>query len=206
MSPLSQTVILCFYFINLFVHFSELFTTVLDMLATLIHSTLIPDNHSERDENKKLYINLIKKLRKELGERRNPSLKLVRQLLPLIKIPVEIITCDPVGTYIDTKGNKVIGFDISDRTPGLNPTDKQRVNVWEMIESQKNPAPLSWAWFTGVKMQRKTLKYEEEHRLMRFHTHNMTKAKSYYYQPIRATPYRYLAERHYVSLFHFFCR
>lgn len=69
---------------------SELFTTVLDMLATLIHSTLISDSQSERDENKKLYINLMKKLKKELGDRNNPSVKFVRQLLPLSKQTCEV--------------------------------------------------------------------------------------------------------------------
>lgn len=43
----------------------ELFTTVVDMLATLIHSTLISDSQSDRsDENKKHYLNLMKKLKK----------------------------------------------------------------------------------------------------------------------------------------------
>lgn len=72
---------------------SELFTTVLDMLATLIHSTLISDSQSERDENKKIYINLMKKLKKELGDRNNPSVRFVRQLLPLSKQTCEVSDC-----------------------------------------------------------------------------------------------------------------
>lgn len=69
---------------------SELFTTVLDMLATLIHSTLISDSQSERDENKKLYTNLMKKLKKELGDKSNASVKFVRQLLLLSKQTCEV--------------------------------------------------------------------------------------------------------------------
>lgn len=61
------------------------------MLATLIHSTLISDSQSERDENKKLYINLMKKLKKELGDKSNASVKFVRQLLPLSKQTCEVI-------------------------------------------------------------------------------------------------------------------
>lgn len=77
------------------------------MLSTLIHSTLISDSQSERDDNKKLYTNLMKKLRKELAERNNPTILFLRQLLPLAK-PVnsnfcEITACEPVGSLMDTK-------------------------------------------------------------------------------------------------------
>lgn len=68
----------------------ELFTTVVDMLATLVHSTLVSDSQSERDENKKLYLNLMKKLKKEIGEKNNASIRVIRQLLPLYKQPSEV--------------------------------------------------------------------------------------------------------------------
>ncbi|KAG4072103.1 hypothetical protein HA402_015602 [Bradysia odoriphaga] len=160
---------------------SELFTTVLDMLATLIHSTLISDSQSERDENKKLYINLMKKLKKELGDRNNPSVRFVRQLLPLSKQTCEVIACESAGCLTDTKGNKISGFDSIDKKPGLKLSDKQRVNVWDFLEGHKNPAPLSWAWFGAVKMERRPLHYEETHRLLKYHTHSLVKPSSYYY-------------------------
>lgn len=72
------------------------------MLATLIHSTVVTDSQSERDE-KKLYTNLMKKLRKELSDRNSTSVKLVRQLLPLAKQTCEVIACEPVGNGNDTK-------------------------------------------------------------------------------------------------------
>lgn len=95
----------------------EIFTTVLDMLATLIHSTLITDSQSDRDENKKLYINLMKKLKKELGDKTNASVKFVRQLLPLSKLTCEVIACESAGCLTDTKGNKISGFDSIDKKP-----------------------------------------------------------------------------------------
>ena len=94
---------------------SELFTTVIDMLATLIHSTLVSDSQSEKDENKKHYQNLMKKLKKELGERNSVSIRYVRQLLPLPKQTMEVIACEPVGCLTDTKGNKITGFDSIDK-------------------------------------------------------------------------------------------
>lgn len=96
---------------------SEIFTTVLDMLATLIHSTLICDSQSERDENKKLYTNLMKKLKKEIGEKSNASVRFVRQLLPLSKQTCEVIACESAGCLTDTKGNKISGFDSIDKKP-----------------------------------------------------------------------------------------
>lgn len=94
---------------------SELFTTVIDMLATLIHSTLVSDSQSEKDENKKHYQNLMKKLKKELGDRNSQSIQFVRQLLPLPKLTMEVIACEPVGSLTDTKGNKIAGFDSIDK-------------------------------------------------------------------------------------------
>lgn len=77
----------------------------LDMLTTLIHSTLITDN--ERDENKKLHTNLTKKLRKELADKNSSTIKLLRQLLPHAKSACsntcEVIACEPVGSLMDTK-------------------------------------------------------------------------------------------------------
>lgn len=93
----------------------ELFTTVIDMLATLVHSTLVSDSQIEKDENKKHYQNLMKKLRKELGDRSNPSAQHVRQLLPMAKVTSEIIACEQIGCLTDTKGNKIAGFDSIDK-------------------------------------------------------------------------------------------
>lgn len=46
-------------------NFSELFTTVLDMLAALIHTTQVSDtsNSDRGEENRKQYLNLVKKLK-----------------------------------------------------------------------------------------------------------------------------------------------
>lgn len=77
----------------------------LDMITTLIHSTLVTDN--ERDENKKIHTNLTKKLRKELADKNSPTIKLLRQLLPHAKPTCsnncEVIACEPVGSLMDTK-------------------------------------------------------------------------------------------------------
>lgn len=67
-------------------------------------------------------------------------------------------------------------------------SDKQRVNVWDLLEGHRNPAPLSWAWFGAVKMERRPLAYEETHRLLKYHTHSLVKPSSYYYEPLPLPP------------------
>lgn len=47
---------------------------------------------------------------------------------------------------------------------GLRLTEKQRVSGWELVEGARNPAPLSWAWFSATKVERKPLTYENAHR------------------------------------------
>lgn len=49
----------------IYFYFSELFTTVLDMLAALIHTTQVSDTSSSDrgEENRKQYLNLVKKLK-----------------------------------------------------------------------------------------------------------------------------------------------
>nr|CAH7731850.1 unnamed protein product [Callosobruchus chinensis] len=77
--------------IDLHTH-SDLFTVVVDMLATLVHSAKATDS---QDDSKKMYPNLLKKLKKEVGERQGASLQHIRQLLPLPRLTTEIIAVEP---------------------------------------------------------------------------------------------------------------
>nr|XP_033813858.1 mediator of RNA polymerase II transcription subunit 12-like protein isoform X2 [Geotrypetes seraphini] len=166
----------------------ELFTTVLDMLGVLINGTLASDlsngSQGNSEENKRAYMNLVKKLKKELGDKRSESIDKVRQLLPLPKQTCDVITCEPMGSLIDTKGNKIAGFDSIDKKQGLQVSTKQKVSPWDLFEGHKNPAPLSWAWFGTVRVERKVIKYEEQHHLLLFHTHPKPKPRSYYLEPL----------------------
>lgn len=65
-------------------------------------------------------------LQKELGDKRSESIDKVRQLLPLPKQTCDVITCEPMGSLIDTKGNKIAGFDSIDKK-------QARVNVFSHI-------------------------------------------------------------------------
>ncbi|XP_029425224.1 mediator of RNA polymerase II transcription subunit 12-like protein isoform X8 [Nannospalax galili] len=173
---------------------NELFTTVLDMLGVLINGTLASDLSNAppggSEENKRAYMNLVKKLKKELGDKQSESIDKVRQLLPLPKQTCDVITCEPMGSLIDTKGNKIAGFDSIDKKQarGLQVSTKQKVSPWDLFEGQKNPAPLSWAWFGTVRVDRKVIKYEEQHHLLLYHTHPMPKPRSYYLEPLPLPP------------------
>ncbi|XP_061493052.1 mediator of RNA polymerase II transcription subunit 12-like protein [Rhineura floridana] len=171
---------------------NELFTTVLDMLSMLINGTLASDlsNASQvgSEENKRAYMNLVKKLKKELGDKCSESIDKVRQLLPLPKQMCDIIACEPMGSLIDTKGNKIAGFDSIDKKQGLQVSTKQKVSPWDLFEGNRNPAPLSWAWFGTVRIDRKIIKYEEQQHLLLYHAHPKPKPRSYYLEPLPLPP------------------
>lgn len=61
--------------------------------------------------------------------------------------------------------------------------DSQRVSAWEVLEGHKNPAPISWAWFRAVKLERKPLTYQNAHKLLRYHTHSQIRLPSHYLDP-----------------------
>ena len=58
------------------------------------------------DDNRRNYAyhNLVKKLKKEIGDKTNASIKFLRQLLPLPKVGREVIVTEPFGTINDGKG------------------------------------------------------------------------------------------------------
>ena len=62
------------------------------------------------DDNRKNYAyhNLVKKLKKEIGDKSNASIKFLRQLLPLPKVMREVIVTEAFGTINDGKGNKFL--------------------------------------------------------------------------------------------------
>ncbi|XP_039210779.1 mediator of RNA polymerase II transcription subunit 12 isoform X2 [Crotalus tigris] len=171
---------------------NELFTTVLDMLSVLINGTLAADMSSisqgSMEENKRAYMNLVKKLRKELGDRQSESLEKVRQLLPLPKQTRDVITCEPQGSLIDTKGNKIAGFDSIFKKEGLQVSTKQKISPWDLFEGLKHSAPLSWGWFGTVRVDRKVSRLEEQQRLLLYHTHLKPKPRSYYLEPLPLPP------------------
>ena len=170
---------------------SDLFTTVLDMINIMIHSTLINDReagNSERSEENRKHYNyhaLVKKLKKEMGEKASPSLKYLRQLLPLPKMMTEVIVTEPFGLVNEkvNKGfNKVKGLNC-DKKPGLQVSEKQKISPWDILEGHKTPAPLSWAWFGAVKHERKPMRYEEGFQELKYASLGLEKSEAYYLDP-----------------------
>ncbi|XP_052783955.1 mediator of RNA polymerase II transcription subunit 12-like protein isoform X1 [Mya arenaria] len=166
----------------------ELFATVLDMLNCLVLGTLVPDPSDRTDDTRKIHSNLVKKLRKELGDKVFEATDQVRQLLPLPKQFFEVVTVEPHGTLVDTKGNKIQGFDSIKRKQGLQCGKIEMVSPWDVIESSRNPPPLSWTFFGGVRVEKKPLKYEDQHRMLLYHTHNLQKSAKYYLDPPTLPP------------------
>ncbi|ODN03528.1 Mediator of RNA polymerase II transcription subunit 12-like protein, partial [Orchesella cincta] len=168
--------------------FSDVFPTIVDMITALVHSTQIAEPGDRVEEMKRQNMNLVKKLKKELADRDSTSIKPLRQLLPFSKVQTDVLVTQATSMIIDSKGNRVPSFEFVDKKPGLQVWEKQRVSPWEIIECQRNPAPLSWAWFGAVKMERKNLRYEETHRLLKFHTHSLVKNSSHFLEPVPLPP------------------
>ena len=63
------------------------------------------------NEERKLYPALVKRLRKEIGERRTAGIQHIRTLLPIAKKSFDVLTVEAYGTTTDAKGNKVVPFD-----------------------------------------------------------------------------------------------
>ncbi|KAK4337263.1 hypothetical protein RND71_043261 [Anisodus tanguticus] len=74
------------------------------------------------------------------------------------------------------------GFDSIDKKQGLQVAEKQKVSPWDLIEGHKNPAPLCWSWFGTLKIERKPLRGEENHHLLPWHAHLISKPTSHYLQ------------------------
>lgn len=134
---------------------SKLFTTVIDMVAALIHSTLVSEPGSDtRDENKPHYYNLVKKIKKEVGESNNVSLHLVRQLIliPKVQVQVEVVVMEPWGFNTDTNSNRHQDFD-KDRKHGVQVAEKVKLSPWDLLEGHRSQAPLSWTWLAGMRQR-----------------------------------------------------
>lgn len=60
---------------------------------------------------------------------------------------------------------------------------RQKISPWDLIEGNKNPAPMLLSWFGAVRIERKPLPYQTE--LPRAQYHNFVKRKplSYYLNP-----------------------
>ncbi len=134
------------------------------------------------EENRRHYTTIVKRIKKEIGDKHNQSIKLMRQLLPLPKQFDEAIVTEQFGLVPDSKGQKVRGFNC-DKKQGLQVAEKQKISPWDILEGFKNPAPLSWHWFQGVKTERKALKYEESHTAVKYLKNSFIKSSSHYTDP-----------------------
>lgn len=77
---------------------------------------------------------------------------------------------------------------ISFALKGLQVSTKQKISPWDLFEGLKHSAPLSWGWFGTVRVDRKVSRFEEQQRLLLYHTHLKPKPRSYYLEPLPLPP------------------
>lgn len=71
---------------------------------------------------------------------------------------------------------------------GLQVSTKQKISPWDLFEGLKHSAPLSWGWFGTVRVDRRVSRFEEQQRLLLYHTHLKPKPRSYYLEPLPLPP------------------
>jgi len=139
-----------------------LFNTVFDMISMLLHHTL-----GGIDCNKRDYTNIVKKMKKEMGERQSDGLKKLRKLLPFSRNDNNFVLCfETVGG--SSSGNhdsiKTQNFSCpSDPSRGLQISSKVKINPWDLIEGIESPAPMCLSWFGAKKIMKEVPYYEKEH-------------------------------------------
>lgn len=66
---------------------------------------------------------------------------------------------------------------------GLQVKGRQKISPWELIEGNKNPAPMLFSWFGAVRLERKPLPHETDLPRTRYHNFVQRKPLSYYLNP-----------------------
>ena len=56
----------------------------------------------------------------------------------------------------------------------------QHLNPWDLLEDYKNSAPLNWAWFGAVRVEKKPSRYLEQAKRLLHHTHQRRRPITYY--------------------------
>ena len=54
---------------------------------------------------------------------------------------------------------------------GVRVQDSKEISPWDILAGTKNSGPLMLSWFGAIRTKRKPLTYEEQRKLVRFHTH-----------------------------------
>ena len=56
----------------------------------------------------------------------------------------------------------------------------QYLSPWDLLEDHKSSAPLSWAWFGAIRMERRPSRYLQQAKRLLHHTHQKIRPMAYY--------------------------
>ena len=56
----------------------------------------------------------------------------------------------------------------------------QNINPWDLLEDHRSAAPLSWAWFGAVRLEKRPSRYLEQAKRLLLHTHQRRRPISYF--------------------------
>ena len=136
---------------------------------------------------------LVRKIRKDIGERRSEALDEVKRFLPLQKPALDIYVVEPfdgVNNRLLNPEMKKHGLQVA-RKVSLTRSGKkntsllsfqEKINSWEMIEGSKSVTSICYSWFCAKKTERKRLRYEEQYRLLLRHKHSLFEKSLTYFR------------------------
>lgn len=134
------------------------------MLGVLVHGLVPAEGPIEAS---RVYMTLVRRIRKDIGERRSEALDEVKRFLPLQKLSFDIYVVEP----FDGVNNRMLNPEM--KKHGLQVARKEKINSWEMIEGSKSATSICYSWFCAKKTERKRLRYEEQYRLLLRHKHTL---------------------------------
>ena len=175
---------------------APLLNTVLDMLGVIIHN-IVPSEGSI--ETNRIYMTIVRRIRKEIGERRSEALDEVKRFLPLQKPSLDIYVVEPfdgISNRLLNPEMKKHGLQVARKVISLSLSEcdhvvisalaifffQEKINSWEVIEGSKSAASVCYSWFCAKKTERKRLRYEEQYRLLLRHKHNIFDKRITYFR------------------------
>ncbi|XP_046852491.1 mediator of RNA polymerase II transcription subunit 12-like protein isoform X2 [Xenia sp. Carnegie-2017] len=165
---------------------SHHYTNILDMLSVLINLIISTESSTNQvaEDGRKFSSGLFKKMKRVLVE--NPrDIDNCKQLLPFPGRSIEVVTVEKrqQNDFSVVSESQPSTLENDETSEGLQVKGRQKISPWELIEGNKNPAPMLFSWFGAVRLERKPLPHETDLPRTRYHNFVQRKPLSYYLNP-----------------------
>ncbi|OAF71712.1 Activator 1 subunit 4 [Intoshia linei] len=151
----------------------QLYNTVLDMTMCLINGAIVTSDVSERPDDKRLFLNIVKKIRKEVCDTKE-RFKELSQLLPIPKHQNVLL----ISKYVSDNSNIEVLNKLNSDDNLYQPAyctsaeyvDKVKISEWELIEGFMS-AVIQPGWLLYTAVDKKTDMYKLQRCKQKNHMH-----------------------------------